>query len=433
MEFKAQNLVQLYKRQKQMTWLEAIGIDSAFDANLIKELNIESVVQKVSKLGLYPDSKRTLDFGCELMRWVKKLEKLTIHANFENASPPMQARDLNDTSTAPGLVTRSLFAHMLPFDKCTPMILKELTLQKVHLRYAADTYCRVIDFASLEALRILECSGTDALLAELSKSSKLPKKMRTFEVKAEDNQQEGEVLSTLEGFLCLVSGIERLTIDVAFAKEMVSHAAVTRHARTLKSLSVHANEEDAIDSDEKEHTFDSEGIEKLCKQCQSLEQISLSFPESHIIRANSSEYEHYGAMLKTLPKLVTLNITSWPSNVSATSGRLSRKLYEHLLQRVAQDIFEAFAEEAIKEGRRQELSVIAFGTSDKIYEREDSKTTIIFVKGTLLGPVGGATPAAVPIGWRLRKYVEPKSDILDFALSRITKPPVKDSIVDDSE
>lgn len=417
----------LYKRQKRMKWLEAIMTDPQFDEKLLKELDFDSVVGSVDRLGLYPDARGTLEFSHQLIRRTKRLEKLTIHANFENASPPIPSRDLNDAATAPGLITSTIFGHMMPFDKCVPLVLKELTLQKVHLRYAADTYCRVIDFSRLEALRIFECSGTDALLAELSKSAKLPTKLHTLEIKADDDQQEGEVLSSLDGFLCLVSGIAKLTIDLAYAKEMPSPASITRHAKTLTSLSVHANENDATDSDEDDYTFDGDGIEKICKQCKSLEQISLSFPESNIVRATSSEYDHFGSVLKTLPKLITLNITTWPSNMSTTTGRLSRKLYEHILQGVAQNIFDSFGEEASKEKRRSELSVIAFGTSDKIYEREDSKTTIIYIKGRQVGPFGREAALAVPVGWRLRKYIEPKSDVLDFALSRTVKPPVKDN------
>jgi len=429
-------LIQLYKKQKKMKWLEAIMTDSTFDSKLIKELNFDSVVGDVERLGLYPDSKGTLDFSHELLRRVVKLKKLTIHANFENAAPPLTSRELNDTATGPGLITRTIFAHMLPFDKCVvPIVLKELTLQKLHLRYASDTYCKVIDFSNLEALRVYDCSGTDALLAELCRSSRLPKTLHTFEIKAEDDQQEGEVVSTLDGFLCLVSGIEKLTIDIAYAKEMISLASITRHCKTLKSLSVHANENDATDADEEDHTFSRENIEKICTQCQQLEQISLALPDHHIARNTNAEYDYFCSMLKTLPNLVTLNITTWPSNISTASSRLSRKLYEHMLQGIAQTIFTTFGEEATKNNRRLKLSVIAFGTSDKIYEREDSKTTIIYVKGTQVGPFGVESTLAVPVGWRLRQFVETKSDILDFALSRTVKPPVKDMAgsTDDSE
>ena len=60
----------------------------------------------------------------------------------------------------------------MPFEKCTPLAIRDLTLQKINLRYAADTYCRVIDFRAIKALRVFGCSGADSLFAELSKVSR---------------------------------------------------------------------------------------------------------------------------------------------------------------------------------------------------------------------------------------------------------------------
>jgi len=44
-----------------------------------------------------------------------------------------------------------------------------------------------------------------------------------------------------------------------------------------------------------------------------------------------------------------------------------------------------------------------------------------------MDPLGNEKPTAVQIGWCLRKFVDAgaKSDVLDFALSRSLKPPVR--------
>jgi hypothetical protein len=53
---------------------------------------------------------------------------------------------------------------------------------------------------------------------------------------------------------------------------------------------------------------------------------------------------------------------------------------------------------------------------------------MIFVKGKQIDPLGAEKPLAVQIGWCLRKFVDagPKSDILDFSLTRTSRPPTRD-------
>jgi hypothetical protein len=172
-----------------------------------------------------------------------------------------------------------------------------------------------------------------------------------------------------------------------------------------------------------------------------------------------------------LPRLITLNITTWPNNLPSTT-RLPRKTYEHLLQGMAQATFERSAQQAstraagsadpsppasalsspastpslasssatllstpsasstasIATPSTSRLAVVAWGASDKVYDREDSRNQIIFVRGAQTSPFGGgrAAPLAVQVGWCLRKYVEPRSDVLDFALARSCRPPTRE-------
>lgn len=191
--------------------------------------------------------------------------------------------------------------------------------------------------------------------------------------------------------------------------------------------------------------------------------------------------------LEFIPNLITLNITTWPTN-SPSNSRLPRKIYETLLQSIAQDLFDrstiidvdstpstppaspppaanaapapnaapaapaapaaapatsppnaasaattaattapgsATAESCLPPLRK--LTIIAFGSSDKVYDREDSKNQIIFVRGSAKDGFGADMgPLAVQTGWCLRKYVEPRSDVLDFALSRSVRPPTRE-------
>lgn len=175
---------------------------------------------------------------------------------------------------------------MGPFDKCTPLTLRDLTLQKIHLRYAADTYCKVIDFRTLKALRVFGCPGADSLFAELSKSQRLPEKLETLEVKHDDNQ-ENDLLAALDGFLFLVSGAKVLTMDICYAKAMPAVNGITRQFKTLKELNVHASRGDG---EEEELVYDYDDFEKICKNCTKIEQLSCAFPQTSIIRVPSEQF-----------------------------------------------------------------------------------------------------------------------------------------------
>jgi hypothetical protein len=131
--------------------------------------------------------------------------------------------------------------------------------------------------------------------------------------------------------------------------------------------------------------------------------------------------------LGDLPHLVTLNITTWPNN-SPSSSKLPRQVYEHLLQGLAQQGFERSVAHASGQKRASKLAIIAFGSSDKVYDREDSQNQIIFVKGKQVDPLGKETSTAIQIGWCLRKFIDagPQSDILDFSLSKTSRPPARD-------
>jgi hypothetical protein len=285
--FSADNLLLLYKKQKRMKWLEGIALDRDILPEIQDKPEFDGIFSNVRKLGLYPDSREVLNMCHALLKRSPKIEKITLHASFEeDVDGAIPTRELNDSSTGPGLITSTVFSHLLPFEKCTPLALRDFTLQKVNLRYAADTYCRFIDFKTLKALRIFACSGADSLFAELSKSQKLPEKLETLEFKHDDNQ-ENDALNALDGFLCLVSGIKSLTLDVCYAKTLPASAGIARHARTLKELNVHASRGDG---EEEELVYDFDDFEKICKTCSQLEQLSVAFPPTSIIRSNSDQF-----------------------------------------------------------------------------------------------------------------------------------------------
>ncbi|CAA9957274.1 hypothetical protein PTNB73_03845 [Pyrenophora teres f. teres] len=425
--FSGDNLVLLYRKQKRMRWLESISLDRNVLEDLQKLPNIDKCFENVRKIGLYPDSREVLDFCHFLLKNTagRKLEKITLHASFDELDPSISMRELNDTVNEPGLITSTMFSHMQPFAKCTPIALKEVTLQKLHLRYASETYCKLIDFQSIKSIRIFGCSGADALFAELSKSTKLPDKLETLEFKHDDNA-ENDGLCAIDGFLCLVSGIKTLTLDITYVKALPAAAGIVRHGKTLESLNVHAST--GPDSCDPELVYDYASFSQICKECTQLEQISVAFPGVSVVRSKNDSFVNFENCLGDLRELATLNITTWPTN-SPSSTKLPRKIYEHLLAGLAQQGFERSSAHAKEQKRSSKLGIIAFGSSDKVYDREDSQNQIIFVKGRQIDPLGNETSTAVQIGWCLRKFVDAgsKSDILDFSLTRSSRPPTRSS------
>lgn len=137
-------------------------------------------------------------------------------------------------------MTRTIFAQQLPFDTCKPLAtVRSLYLNNVNARYAADTWCRVVDFKKLDSLYIHQCSGADALLGQLCKAAHLPTTLKAFALEHIDSA-ENETLLALDGFLCLVSGIRDLHIDLKHAKEPPGKYGIARHGKTLETLTVHA-------------------------------------------------------------------------------------------------------------------------------------------------------------------------------------------------
>ncbi|KAK0258837.1 hypothetical protein LTR48_005959 [Friedmanniomyces endolithicus] len=479
--FSADNLLLLYQKQRRIKRLEVMNLDRDVLPALKKSAQIQETLFSCAKtLALYPENRQMLDLSQHFVeRTAEALEELVLHAEFlcpeqrENSMPlpPGQAietRELDDTATGPGLLTRTVFSHMMPFETCTPF--KNLTSLRLHfvsLRHCPDTWCRFIGFTLIQDLRLYHCSGADSLFGQLCKASHLPKRLRSLDLHHKDND-ENEALIALDGFLCLVSGIQELIINVKQVKTLPAAAGIARHGKTLQMLSVHASTESPSahvtppEGDAEELIWETEELEKICKACTQLEQLSCAWPLSSLIRTPNEQWKAYeNAILSNLQDLVTLHITTFPNNKPSTQ-LLPKVIYEQLLQCLATRLFDmavggstqssdatsttssttgddaqgsnppatppdgsALAATAILPNRSKKLRLIAFGISDKIYEREDSKNQLLYLRSTSLSAFGEERVHAAPIGWCLRQYVEPRSDVLDVVLHRDTKGPWK--------
>lgn len=466
--FSADNLMLLYKKQKRMKWLEVMDLDRPVLEDFKKNPVIEKgLYEPARKLALYPENRETLEMS---QRFVEKtadsLEDLIVHAHFDendDHSPPRNSipvRELNDSATAPGLLTSIIFARMMPFEKCTPFRnLNSLRLHKINLRYCADTWCKFIDFNRIENLRLYHCPGVDTLFGQLSRAAHLPKALKVLEVQHRDNA-ENEALLALDGFLCLVQGLRDLIIDLQCVKALPMAAGVARHGKNLELLNIHCSSDtsglmsgDTTDADEL--VYDSDDFDKICGATTKLEQLSLAFPARSLIRSPDMDWLAYETSLEKLRDLVTLQLTTWPTNKPSTQ-LLPRSVYEQLLQGLATRIFElvhdrtpeapspssasppttqapaSTASTPAPPLKAAKLRVLAFGIHDKIYERTDSKQQLIYLLSQCIDAEGKSKPHAAPVGWCARQYLEPRSEILDFVLGREAKIPCSRERTEDS-
>ena len=452
----------LYRRQKKMKWLEAMDMDRPILPELKKNPAVEDgLFDNARTLALYPENRDSLDCaGYYVQKTKDKLEELIVHTRFLNIdddSPVrsnLTVREINDTATGPGLLTSTLFAHMLPFETCTPFQnLTSLRLHEVNLRYCADNWCKAIEFRKVQNLRVFHCPGVDALFGQLSRAAHLPKVLRVLELQHKDNSDQ-EALIALDGFLCLTSGLTDLLIDLTNVKSLPGVASIVRHGKTLETFNVHCTNKPAssimgdVSSDAEELVFDTEDFEKLCSSAGELEQLSCAWPERALTtRSVNEDWCSFERSASKLRKLVTLQITTWPSNKPG-SQLLPRSIYEYLLQGVATHLFDSAAKrtpsppdspaltaepddaeatEAVSTPLLpySRLRLIAFGISDKIYEREDSRNQLLYIKSSAFDAEGGKITYAAPVGWLARQYLEPRSEILDFVLSREARLPCR--------
>lgn len=395
-------------------------------------------------------------------------DEITIHCDFRNHVHDVEEDDvsdsgdnddeatmtgLNDTPTEAGLLTRTLFSHMQPFEKCKAMQLTRLTLEGVNLRYCTNTYCKVVDFTKLRKLTIAACRSSDAMLAALCHSSRLPDRLEKLEFKNDDDGTENEVTSALETFLCLTTGIKTMSINVCNTDRLPSAVSIVRHGKTLESLNCHAwrqSSNDLLGPPWHERVWDVESLVKITKACKRIEQLSIAFPTTYIGRKPAEDYAQFSSAVACLPYLKTLNITTWPQNrTCSSSAHLSRKVYTQLLSAQAQEAFDASITNAQTKKAEQDedkdldtneprwtssrLRVIAIGSNDKIYDRGDSTAIDIFVRGESMDPLGGPNRVhASKLGLLLVQFYEPDADILEVPLMHTQGPPTRETDPDDS-
>lgn len=424
----ADNLVLLYQKQRKLEYVEGISLDKDPWPQLDHQSHLDQLLQGVRKISIFPDAREVLEYSGQLLRRITKLDELNLHTDF--CSTPdhphfISPRELNDSPTAPGLVSTTLFSHLLPFETCTPLNISKLYLQKVNLRNCSNTYASFINLPYLKQLTVLRCSGADAFFTELCRSTKLPTQLRTLHFKHSDNEED-DGMTALDGFLCLINNLESLIIDFSNCSRMPNIDGIVGHGKNLHQLVVHVGTRAWSDAELKEHFYGGAEMEKISTACTQLAELSLALPDVPITADPTDALDYWLQHLQALSALRTLQFTRFPVFKGNTS-RLERDIYVHLLGMHASKLFDgAMAIDALKR-----LNIVAYGASDDTYNRMDSKNQVIFAKAIVPDVLGGTANAlfgdpasvktrkkamAVQVSWCDRKYIEPVSDILDLDL-----------------
>ena len=275
------NWILLMKKQKRLKAVEIAAVDRPFMPVLEMQPELLRNLTGPKSLHFYPDNLDRLKASQKLLETQSNVSELQLSSGFH--SDVEIPEDLQDSSTRPGLMTRTIFSHFMPFDRCAnPMILKKLTLDNIDLRYAADTYMKFIKFSALESFVVGGCFGADAVFAQMSKPNVRPnklKKLRWFH----EATGETHALEAFEGLLEAITGLEVLHIDTNNIPGLPKPAAISHHGKTLHILGIRSRMPTTAIL-----LYESEQFEEICTHCLELRQLGITFPITSVSDAEPS-------------------------------------------------------------------------------------------------------------------------------------------------
>ena len=270
------------KKQKRLKAVEIAAVDRPLMPILEKQPNLLKDLEDPRSLHFYPDELDRLKACQRLLETQPNVSEIQLSSGFQ---PDMEAPEgLQDSSTRPGLMSRTIFSHFMPFSTCTtPMTLKKLTVDNIDLRYAADTYMKFIKFSALESLVVGGCVGADAVFAQLSKPHLRPtnlKKLRWFH----EASGEPHVLEAFEGLLEAITGLEVLHVDTNNIAGLPKASAISNHGKSLRILGIRSRmPATAI------LLYENDQFEEICNHCLELRQLGITFPITSVSDAEPSD------------------------------------------------------------------------------------------------------------------------------------------------
>ena len=252
-----------------------------YAAELEKDLSPLTNLEGATSLHFFPDTIDRLKACQKFVETQTKMNELQICPGFSYTG--QVPHDLEDSSTRPGLLTRTIFSHMMPFGGCNPISLKKLTIETIDLRYAADTYMKFIKFSALETLVIGGCQGADAVFAQMSKPFLRPnnlKKIRWFDGKGNSGIH---ALEAFDGLLEAISGLEVLHVDITKFDALPNPTAIAHHGKTLQALGIRGRTDTSSLM-----RYETDQLDEICTACTELRQFSITFPTTSVSDARPS-------------------------------------------------------------------------------------------------------------------------------------------------
>ena len=279
------NWILLMKKQKRLKAVEIESVDRNFE--LEKNPSLLTDLEGATSLHFYPDTIDRLKACQQVVETQTKFNELQISSGFAYAGQIPD--DLEDSSTRPGLLTRTIFSHMMPFETCTPMILKKLSIDNIDLCYAADTYMKFIKFSALESLLIGGCQGADAVFAQMSKPHQRPTKLKKIRWFHGEETTETHALEAFDGLIEAIIGLEILHVDIKHFSGLPNPTAIAHHGKTLKVLGIRSRT-----ASSNHMRYESEQLDEICTACTELRQLSITFPPTSVSDAHpSADFKTY--------------------------------------------------------------------------------------------------------------------------------------------
>ena len=126
------NFLLLCKKQKKLKVIDIGPMDQELLPVLNKNPDIFKNMLELLSIDMYPDTLDRLRSCQKILQDKPNIEYLNVCDSFIYGDDVPS--DLHDSSTRPGLITRTLFSHMQPWNKCNPLKLKHLDLDTINLR-----------------------------------------------------------------------------------------------------------------------------------------------------------------------------------------------------------------------------------------------------------------------------------------------------------
>lgn len=284
--FSRDDWVTLLKTNTQLTSLEIGPLDRPYSPILSQIPSLVEALTNLFNLSLFARSLDELQAFQRVLQVRPKIKVLKLNSNWESQEETLE--DLEDNSSRPGLIFRTIFSHMMPFDTCSPIEPRKFSIKCIGLRYADRFLMKAVAFKSLDYLAISNCEAPDGIFAHLIHSHQLPSMLKTL-FWYQSDRTEPHVLNAFESVLELLPVLETLTIELHHAHRLPEASAISHSAIFLRSLFVRVH--DSIDT---LPVYKPEEFDEICTKCTSLRELSMVLPSLDLeSRPYSPDWESF--------------------------------------------------------------------------------------------------------------------------------------------